>query len=402
MFAFYKALRPSYKIAEFWLSAPGLAWGLFSYKQTLSYKRIGQLIALIVLAESALLYKTKIYGFFSAQRLLHDTEAESELFMPHNKEAESEEVLLTQLLKAVAYGMESQESNVAMAPEDTAGLFKHDLYAKDLLIQSPARLLKRGDVTDWAGRDFKNITAFEYALWAQDFKMIEMMLKCIPDTEEGDAMWEALFEQAKQVKAPVYAGGGLTYTHTYDRPNLDASGIPDGTTTRVTEQHTENYFDLAPLCNVYQNYGDIGKFITYKQLDNYLVKLIGTLQRLLPVHILQRYFDPNTPFSPIPQFDKCKFTRSTTFSNESFGILYCASHPSSLFVSSLSIDFALSRRTEGYLRAIKMKIGSGRYSRELEAIRQLKEVSTSEIEKMIGQLSQPRHTAESRPIVNTP
>ncbi len=190
--------------------------------------------------------------------------------------------ILMRLLQAVAYGMESQQANEPVKASDAGNLFKSHLYAKDLLLKSPEFLLARGDVTDWAGRTFKNITAFEYALWAKDFKMMQMMLECIPATAEGDEIRAALFEQAKQVKAPIETGGGLTYTHTYDRPNLDTSGIPDGTTTRVTETHTENHFNIAPLCAACQDYDTHFDVRTWPQRDAYWTKLIGTLQALTP------------------------------------------------------------------------------------------------------------------------
>ena len=57
--------------------------------------------------------------------------------------------ITSKLLIAVANGMESRAVNVA--PK------KNDLYAEDLLRRSPEFLLKKGDLTDWGGRTFKNI-----------------------------------------------------------------------------------------------------------------------------------------------------------------------------------------------------------------------------------------------------
>lgn len=295
-------------------------------------------------------------------------------------------------LQAVAYGMESKNANTPVKASDAGNLFKSHLYVKELLQKSPEFLLARGDVTDWAGRTFKNITAFEYALWAKDFKMIEMMLNSIPKPQEGDEIWAELSKQANQVKAPIEAGGGLTYTHTYNRPNLDALGIPDGTTITVTETHTENHFDITPLCAAYQDYDTHfdnnvdGSARTCPQRDAYWTKLIGKLQRLLPVHILQRYCDPNTPFYPLPQFNG-KFKRSTDFYN------YVTDPDSSLFGSSLASDFGLMRGSwpphgGAAVRDVRA---------DLAAVRQLDEVSTNEIEKIIRQLSQPRHRVEPRP-----
>ena len=312
------------------------------------------------------------------------------------------------LLQAVVYGMESKDANTPVKASDAGNLFKSHLYVKELLQKSPEFLLARGDVTDWAGRTFKNITAFEYALWAKDFKMIEMMLNSIPKTQEGDEIWAELSKQANQVKAPIEAGGGLTYTHTYDRPNLDALGIPDGTTITVTETHTENHFDITPLCAAYQDYDTHfdnnvdGSARTWPQRDAIWTKLIGKLQRVLPVHILQRYCDPNMPFYPLEK-DKTfhgEFKRSTDFYN------YVTNVVSSLFGSALSSDFGLMRGAGGprcraacgaLAPAARPLAGPSRAAVDLAAFRQLDEVSTNEIEKIIRQLSQPRHSAEPRP-----
>jgi hypothetical protein len=48
--------------------------------------------------------------------------------------------------------------------------------AEALIKENPAILLKNGTGKDPAGRTFENITAFQYALWALDWYMWEMML----------------------------------------------------------------------------------------------------------------------------------------------------------------------------------------------------------------------------------
>ncbi|MDP1615145.1 MAG: hypothetical protein Q8L68_05045, partial [Methylococcales bacterium] len=130
------------------------------------------------------------------------------------------------LLLAVAYGMESQKANKPVMPNDVRELFKCHLFAKDLLQKSPEFLLERAHVTDWAGRTFigritiehpegEGITAFEYALWAKDFKMIEMMLQCLNEAkisvEVREQIRSELSRQYEQVRMPISLGGGLTY-----------------------------------------------------------------------------------------------------------------------------------------------------------------------------------------------
>ena len=257
---------------------------------------------------------------------------------------EDQDRLVTEASKAKL--KESRRHNEVLTKEDqdAADLIERRIFfAEDLLKKSPEFLLERVHLKDWAGRTFKGrlteahpegegITAFEYALWAKDFQMLEMMIACIPETAEGDRIRAGLFEQYEQV---TRAGGGLTYELTYDKPTLDAAGV--WRTTSVTEfHHTENHFDLSPLIDAYDKYIQQFKSRTDSSNNSFWVKIIGTQQRLLPIHILQRYCDPDTPFDPVLPFTDV-FKRTTQFYNQR----QC--RWASLLSSSLSTDFSLFR-----------------------------------------------------------
>jgi hypothetical protein len=314
---------------------------------------------------------------------------------------DNEPIIVQRLLQAVAYGMESKEANVPVSASDKGNLFKSHLHAKDLLQKFPAFLLARGDVADWAGRTFRGITAFEYALWAKDFKMMDMIIKCLNEAkiseEERERIRTELLKQYEQVTLPQLQGGGLTYTHIYERPNMDAQGIPQKDASghwdceTVTVERDENHFDLTPLIGAYEDYERNFDRRTWSERDACLIKAIGACQRHLPVHILQRYCDLGTPFYPLPQFNG-EFKRSAVFYKN-----HNESH-SSLFGSSLSSDFALLRGVWAISRgAVPGEcVGFVTTALDLEALRQLDEVSTNEIEKITQQLSQPRHAAGPR------
>ena len=309
---------------------------------------------------------------------------------PYDETLRNKKITL-KLLHAVAYGMESRDVNVDPKPSD--------LFAKDLLKRSPEFLLERAHLTDWAGRTFKGrltsehpegegITAFEYALWAKDFKMLEMMLNCIPVGEEGAAIRMELLRQYEQVTIPRYQGGGLIYTHTYERPKVDAAGIPIKNASgnwdceTVTEERDENHFDITPLLNAYEDYHAHFDTRTWAQRDAYWIKIIGTQQRLLPIHILQRYCDPAIPFYPLPTFTGA-FKRTTQFLN----YLLRPAGLQSLLASSLSADFSLFRGAEPGRAAGVQRLAARWAPRgDLAAVRQVDEVSTNEIEIKIKQL----------------
>lgn len=312
------------------------------------------------------------------------------LFYPKLKDKIAK--ITSRLLLAVAYGMESVDANTPIKKSDAGDLFKHNLYAKELLEKCPEYLLERGDVTDWAGRTFKNITAFEYAVWAKDFKMIEMMLGCIPKTSEGDEIRKELLRQYEQITSTRGDGGGLTYTHTYLRPNVDEKGVPIKDTAgnwdceKVTVERWENHFDLTPLTETYEDYARNLNARTWPEREACLTKGVGTLQHLLPVHILQRYCDPKTPFFPLPSFNG-EFKRSTDFYNHGTGVA------SSLFGSWPSSDFAVVRGDASDCCLARPRCISDLVRRETDAIavRRLDEVGSNEIKNIIQQLSQQRH-----------
>ncbi len=83
-----------------------------------------------------------------------------------------------------------QMARLASTSKYYHGLFQPELRAARLLLfvirgeqanahamlrQYPELILKRGNVTDYSGRTFEHITAYEYAYWAKDTHMCRML-----------------------------------------------------------------------------------------------------------------------------------------------------------------------------------------------------------------------------------
>jgi serine/threonine protein kinase len=125
--------------------------------------------------------------------------------------------------------------------------------------------LAAGDVTDHAKRTFKNITGFQYAVWALDWKMWTMLLPYLSP--------EAAKEQAE--------------------------GFKTGSWTKEHAEHA-NWKNLTDALQVYiDNYQPW----TYAQRAKHWVEQVGGAQFKLPMHVLQEYNNPNRPFEPCPKFD---------------------------------------------------------------------------------------------------
>ena len=66
--------------------------------------------------------------------------------------------------------------------------------AEKIIKDNPSLLLSPGTVTDLSGREFKQITAFQYVLWALDWHMWKMLLKYM-DTKEAALQFAELEEK---------------------------------------------------------------------------------------------------------------------------------------------------------------------------------------------------------------
>ncbi len=169
-----------------------------------------------------------------------------------------------------------------------------------MLRKYPDLLLDRGDVTDYSDRTFKNITAFQYALWALDRHMWEAILKNVPEVPDGNEFRKDLLQQYLQVEDE-----GLTYT-------LNGQTIKG-------EQH----FDFQPLIQALQTQADYytqwytqwpGAEINdhWDEMNNHWRTGVGGAQRLVPMHVVNHYCN-QTPFVPTPTFKEAALKRTQTF-----------------------------------------------------------------------------------------
>jgi hypothetical protein len=144
----------------------------------------------------------------------------------------------------------------------------------------------RGKVTDCSGRTFNNISPFEYALWALDKHMWELMLECIAKNEKGNEVLQILSGQYKNLSTR-----GVTYTLHW-------------------ETITENHFDFKnTIINKLQTQVDSMNAankknwddIDWDDIDTHWRKGVGGAQKLLPMHVVYEYCSEE-PFFPLPKF----------------------------------------------------------------------------------------------------
>ncbi len=192
-----------------------------------------------------------------------------------------------------------------------------------LLTIHPELLLKRDTITDYSGRTFKNITAYEYAYWAKDTHMCRM-LELHMDAKTATIMHQLCLDIDKN---------GLTYEQ-----------------RGVVIEHSR-HFDLTPLVWALQNYAD--------GCDNWVASsnwpameaawmAVGMAQRDVPVHVANEYCRSDRSFDPTPEFNEesllpsnLKFHSHITHRKASWFPLVASAS------SGLGIDFALIRTARG-------------------------------------------------------
>ncbi len=108
------------------------------------------------------------------------------LFQPLLNARKKEHLAVTQLLYHVVRGDEHEA-------------------VRALLKETIDLLYKKGSITDCSGRKFESISPFEYALWALDKHMWDLMLDCIPKNAKGNEVLAHLQSQYKAFKIQVKA-----------------------------------------------------------------------------------------------------------------------------------------------------------------------------------------------------
>ncbi|CAM4389298.1 MAG: hypothetical protein LEGION0403_FIIPPAGN_02631 [Legionella sp.] len=174
----------------------------------------------------------------------------------------------------------------------------NQVNAEKILKRYPELLMEKGTLTDYSGRTFKDITAFQYALWALDTRyMCTMMLNCIPQNELGEKIRISLLNQQGEHEI-----NGVTYT-------------------LKNKTYQEKHYDCEPLVRVWQEYDDarsyIDPIIPMRSRDD-INKDWQELAVGIPAHFSQHYCDLEHPFNYGFEisFTEPVFKRTLNFYNE--------------------------------------------------------------------------------------
>jgi len=168
--------------------------------------------------------------------------------------------------------------------------------AKEMLKKDITLLLKKDKVEDYSGRKFQNISAFQYAVWAQDWRMWQMMF----DSLQIAACTQSFYKTAEKIRKKLLEQylevqeAGVTYTFN------DA------------EHKGEKHFSFDPIINALTVYHQQFNNWTKSQRIAYWCGEIGRIQRLFPAHVAHEYC---LGLFKNPSFKELNFPRSFRFRN---------------------------------------------------------------------------------------
>jgi serine/threonine protein kinase len=224
--------------------------------------------------------------------------------------------------------------------------------AEGLIQKDKNLLLHVGTVKDLSGREFKQITAFQYALWAMDYHMWTMIQKYLPKES-----------QAEQLQT------------------LESKGTAHG-----------NHFSLKELTDALQVYANAEKVWQYDQrATDHWCKVVGGAQTRLPAHVVNEYCREDRPFEPCPQEWESKLprTREVPLIWNSMQLNYTKG---SWFIpfnakNGLGLTYAFSRYNWEFDRGpmgATMSVGCG--EADLKALQSLWKTRTQQLELLASQL----------------
>ena len=144
--------------------------------------------------------------------------------------------------------------------------------AERLISQNNNLLQLAGTVKDLSGREFKQITAFQYALWAGDWNMWNMIQKYLPKNIAAEQL-------------EIFESEGTSHGKRFSLQSL-----MDALQIFVDKAEREWNYD--------------------SRAKEHWQKKVGGAQRQLPANMVNQYCQGDRTFNPCPNFNEAKLART--------------------------------------------------------------------------------------------
>lgn len=232
-------------------------------------------------------------------------------------------------------------------------------------------IFKKGRVTDCSGRTFKNISAFQYALWALDKHLWMRMLICVCQNEGAEKIRAKLHAHYQQIKTT-----GAFY-------KLNGKKI------------NETHFSFERVIKAMQTqveYINAPGWNNRQAIAKQWREEVGSEQRLFPMHVVHEYCSPNS-FRNLPLFTS-RPEPSTKFFNLQ------TQRDENWFNSKLGVDLAIFKGVDGVGTTNRLrfttrtfggpegkKAGPGIIRHEIAALKKLAATRKEEFNNLEAQLN---------------
>lgn len=252
---------------------------------------------------------------------------------------------------------------------------EHDAV-EAMLNKDMSLIFKRGLVTDCSGREFENVSGFEYALWALDKHMWAKMIVCIPRNEEGRKVFARLIAQYHKVNKD-----GVTYRfngETIIEKHFDFEN------TIIKELQTQADSIRAPGPK------------DWKSIDKQWREGVGGAQKQLPMHVVDEYCS-NDEFYPVP-----KFISQPKSSKQFYYLITDKDENWFSTDSKLAVDFAIFKASYGAMATPSCcQRPSAWRAYDLDAMKALCEVRTLDLINLESQLEEQASLDNDHQVVAT-
>ncbi len=149
-----------------------------------------------------------------------------------------------------------------------------------MLKANPHLAITKGNLTDCSGRLFKDISGLQYALWALDYHMWNMIHTHLKKAGLNDAT-RAQLEELKLIATLNEQNGWII--------------IPDCNTNWPL-------ISWSALINALETYVKNYDAWSSEQCGNHWRQQVGGAQLILPAHVINEYSHPSRPFYPCPKW----------------------------------------------------------------------------------------------------
>ncbi|QBR83804.1 hypothetical protein E3983_05240 [Legionella israelensis] len=251
--------------------------------------------------------------------------------------------------------------------------------AKAMLKTDIDLLLKKERVTDYSGRTFEKVSAFQYALWAMDSHMWQMMLECLQEAAN-----EGKDGRVEEIRAKL-----LTHYKEVQDEGLNYT-LNDEAHTRVEGEHHFNFQPLLDALDTYvKNYHQWGR----EQREERWCRKVGYAQRQVPAHVAQEYCRSDLPLDQSRSFKEVNFPRGLKFYH--WGSDQMKSWFPLSWDDGLGFDFGMYNGTAGLPGCVgtrsQVTLGRSVYwsGINLKALSTLHAVRTQEVDELAKSLLAP-------------